>query len=324
MQQLVSIIVPVYKVENYLDKCLQSIVSQTYSNIEIILVDDGSPDNCPTMCEKWAQNDRRIKVIHQRNSGVSAARNVGIEIASGELICFIDSDDFVDQSLCQKAVSEIEKNGADIVVFDAIRVTESGEPLETTENIKHTCLNKEEAMRELFLGNIHDYACNKIFKRELFSDVRFPIERIFEDIGTMYKVFLNAQKVCCLPEELYNYRKRRGSVIDVMSDGALRDLFELRKKRYLEVRQIMPDIAESGFALTALSAKRFIDRSFWSDVDQIVLNEAKSFIYENKRKILRLNITEVTLFVLFPKTYRFFRLIKHKAGNVLKKIMHKI
>ena len=124
---LVTVVVPVYKVEKYLDHCVNSIVSQSYENLEIILVDDGSPDRCPEMCDRWAERDSRIKVFHQENRGLSAARNVGIANATGQYICFVDSDDFIDVDMVRRTYELAEKEQAELVVFGMGHASEDGQ-----------------------------------------------------------------------------------------------------------------------------------------------------------------------------------------------------
>lgn len=118
---LVSIVLPIYNVEKYLDRCIESVINQTYRNLEILLVDDGSPDDCPQKCEEWAKKDGRIKVIHKANAGLGYARNTGIENASGEYICFFDSDDYIDPSTIEKAYNTAQKNNSDMVFVRPLR-----------------------------------------------------------------------------------------------------------------------------------------------------------------------------------------------------------
>ena len=136
MNTKVSVIIPVYKVEDYLDECLESVVKQTYKNIEVILIDDGSTDNCPHMWDDWACKDERIKVVHKQNSGLSAVRNKGVEIAGGEYILFVDSDDYIAESTIEKTVAVALENEADIVCFGVFRVNHNGEIIESTENLE--------------------------------------------------------------------------------------------------------------------------------------------------------------------------------------------
>lgn len=182
MDELVSVIVPVYGTEAYLDRCVASITNQTYRNLEIILVDDGSTDHCPEMCDSWADVDGRIKVIHKINGGLSSARNVGIDSANGDYLYFLDSDDWIVPDLVERVMELFLIHKPDIVTFDCNRINEKGEIYATTENIKEGMLSKEEAVTELLKGNINNYAWNKMYKKEVFFNVRFPEGRAWEDM----------------------------------------------------------------------------------------------------------------------------------------------
>ena len=150
-EQLISVIVPVYKVEPYLNQCVASIVNQTYQKQEIILVDDGSPDNCPAMCDAWAEKDSRIKVIHKKNGGLSDARNAGLKIASGACIALIDSDDIMDVNMLTQLYQALEENNADIAECDYVKF-ENGQPDFSDGSVSITVLNSEDALRELLGG----------------------------------------------------------------------------------------------------------------------------------------------------------------------------
>lgn len=323
MNPLISIVVPVYNVELYLDECLDSIVEQTYQNIEIIIVDDGSSDNSSTLCDQWALKDARIRVIHQPNSGLSEARNRGIEIASGQYIYFVDSDDRIDKFLCQRIIDIFQKDCADIVVFGLSRITASNETI-SSEPGKEMCLNKEGALKALYSGEIKDYAWNKVYKRAVWKDVRFPTGRAYEDIGTMYKVFLNADTICCIPDVLYFYRKRAGSIIATMSTNTLRDLFQMRKQSYTEMMTIYPRIAHLRFESVALCAKACLDRALWDNFDPKSLDEAISFLKQNKEEVQKMKNWELQLYCYSPGIYRLFRLQKRRAGNIIRKVRKRI
>ena len=167
-EALVSIIVPVYNVEQYLDRCLRSLINQSYKNIEIILVDDGSPDKCPQMCEDWAQKDYRIKVIHKKNGGLSDARNKGIEVARGEYICFVDSDDYIDERYVETLYDLICNNHTEISAISFKEVFLMEEDLDTSMMSEKTITVFEgmDALRELFSNDTFaNYAWNKISDR---------------------------------------------------------------------------------------------------------------------------------------------------------------
>lgn len=211
---LVSVVLPIYNVENYLNRCIESVVKQTYKNIEIILVDDGSPDNCPQICEEWAKKDRRIRVIHKKNGGLSDARNAGIEIACGQYITFIDSDDFVDEDFISYLFKLIKDNNADISICEYRYISERGKlynhPI-NTEEIR--ILSQKDGLKELLQMKIYsNSAWGKLYKTEHFNDIRYPYGRLFEDIPTTYKVFMKCNTIAFGARCLYNYMYRTNAI----------------------------------------------------------------------------------------------------------------
>lgn len=230
-QPLVSIIVPVYNVEEYLEQCIQSLLGQTYKNIEIILVDDGSADSSGGICDRQGRTDSRITVIHKENGGLSDARNAGIDRANGEWLMFVDSDDWVHENYCRDALDIVRESDADIGVFHYWEYWE-GEGIRTVREGPEGIFNSEEALCHLASGNTRDYAWNKIYKRELFSGIRYPVGRVFEDIGTTYKLFDAAQRIRMVKTSLYFYRRRKGSITLSPRAGAVMDMFELLMEQY--------------------------------------------------------------------------------------------
>lgn len=208
----VSIIVPVYKVENYLNKCIQSITDQTYKNLEIILVDDGSPDNCPQLCDNWAKQDSRIKVIHINNSGVAAARNAGLKVATGEYIGFVDSDDWIDKDMYEFLLNYM-CDGIDIVRC-SYRKIEQDIPEEFCNDGKKETLNSDEFLVKLFTNNILNSNCwCKLYRRSIIGDIKFPENiKIGEDHYFNYLIAKNADKIFTVNESKYNYLIRSSSV----------------------------------------------------------------------------------------------------------------
>lgn len=210
--ELVSVIVPIYNVEAYLERCVESILQQTYEHIEIILVDDGSPDRCGSMCEEYAKKDNRIKVLHKKNGGLSDARNAGLEMAKGKYVLFVDSDDLIKKELVESCVQTAEKNSSDIVIFDFNRVEENEEIVTTMEIEKSGTYTLESEPRILF-GS--PSAVNKLFRRDLFikTGIRFPVGKYYEDLGTIPKLLLLADKIDYIKESYYDYMIRSGSIM---------------------------------------------------------------------------------------------------------------
>ena len=198
----ISTIVPVFKVEHYLRKCIDSLLAQTMREIEIILVDDGSPDRCPEICDEYARQDQRIKVIHQQNRGISAARNAGLAAASGEYIMFVDSDDWVEPDFCRIPYETAESKGADMVIFSCIR--HEGEVSGRTRTGKIGNMTKQEAISKLARG-VRFTIWNKIYKKRLFNEVSFPEGENFEDLVVMPELINRADTIYSIDIPLYHY-----------------------------------------------------------------------------------------------------------------------
>lgn len=219
---LVSIVLPIYNVEKYLDRCVESVINQTYKNLEIILVDDGSPDSCPEKCEEWAKKDSRIKVVHKNNAGLGYARNTGIENASGEYICFFDSDDYIDPSTIEKAYNTAQKNDSDMVLFGHYDVNAQGKIVRTYIPTidKESYVGSE--VQEILLPdlvsdnlatgkstNLWLSACFCMYSMKLIleNNWRFASERdiISEDVYSLLRLYRNVEKVTIVPEAFYYY-----------------------------------------------------------------------------------------------------------------------
>ena len=188
-QPLISVIVPIYKVEEYLDRCVESLVNQTYKNLEIILVDDGSPDNCPKMCDDWAKKDSRIKVVHKKNGGLSDARNAGFEVATGDIISFIDSDDWIEPEMFETMLSQMEKDDSDIVSCGVNWVEENGSVIRTVTVSEDSVRDTHTAMQELINDNrVKQHVWNKLYKYDMIKDIPFEKGKYHEDVFWSYQI----------------------------------------------------------------------------------------------------------------------------------------
>jgi glycosyltransferase involved in cell wall biosynthesis len=254
----VSIIVPIYNVEKYLCKCLDSILNQTYKKLEIILVDDGSPDNCGKICDEYAKKDSRIKVVHKENGGLSSARNAGLEIATGDIIAFIDSDDWVYNKMIEKTVNVMLEENADIVCFEFTSQIEDTNINNYECNNISKILNSEEAIRLLLEGEIKDYVWNKIFKKEVFENLLFPIGRNYEDMATTYLTFLKASKIVLIQDKLYFYYIRANSIVNVKDKNAI---LKGKYDAMLAYYERIENISKKFESLRDLSIKNFIERA---------------------------------------------------------------
>ncbi len=215
----ITVIVPVYNVEEYLDRCVKSIMNQTYRNLEIILVDDGATDQSGAMCDEYASQDTRIKVIHKKNGGLSSARNAALDIATGAFIGFVDSDDYIHPTMFEKLYDACLRNQAQISI--CCHYTERGDKLLIEDYIidEEEYFTAQEALKVLVRDKgMKNYAWDKLYKAELFAGVRYPDGRNYEDIATTYLLFHKADKLCRIPEYLYYYQIRENSISGNQSD----------------------------------------------------------------------------------------------------------
>lgn len=223
-----SIIVPIYKVEKYLDECIQSILHQTFTDLELILVDDGSPDACPQMCDAAAEQDSRVRVIHQKNGGLSAARNTGIEAARGNWLGFVDSDDFVAPDFYEKLYNAAVSANADCAMCSVQLIHEDGSRMDTPPQWKvYGGYTGEDILKTITWQNNAPYlvAWNKLYRREVFRTLRYPVGRINEDVFVFAELFDTIKMVACVEQPLYFYRQRTGSIMQ--SKCTLRNLDEM-------------------------------------------------------------------------------------------------
>jgi glycosyltransferase involved in cell wall biosynthesis len=213
MNPAISIIVPVYNVEPYLKDCINSILNQTFRNIEIILVNDGSTDNSGLICDDYSNSNSKIKVIHKKHEGVSSSRNSGVAAAQGEYIGFVDGDDRIDPNMYMKLYTLCKKTGSDISICKLGREI-SGKIINIDNQSFQKRLNHTEAMKELFKGHLYRFSlCNKLFKKVCFENIQFPEGRIHEDLSTTYKLFSNSNKAIYTNYLGYIYVKRNNSIL---------------------------------------------------------------------------------------------------------------
>lgn len=215
MRPLVSVIVPVYNVEKYLEVCLNSILEQTYTNLEILVVDDGATDSSPIICDRFAELDARIKVTHQTNKGLSGARNTAMDIAQGEYFMCVDSDDFIERNCVERLLDALEFANADLAVGGYVYCDEKGERHEKKTVSQKKEISGAEQMKNLLTNQeIGDMAWCKLYKKELFDGIRYPLGKYHEDVFTTYKLLARSKKTVILPEALYNYRQVQGSIMN--------------------------------------------------------------------------------------------------------------
>ena len=244
---LISVIVPVYKVESYLDRCVASIVNQTYSNLEIILVDDGSPDRCGAMCDAWAEKDPRIKVIHKENGGLSDARNAGMAIATGEYIAFVDSDDYLAPEMYRQLLEHMVADKSDIAACGVEMVFEDGSPSRMLTKSGCCVLNTEEAMASVIAEDwLKQPVWYKLYKTELIRDILFPVGKYHEDVFWTYRAVARAKKVSVFDTPCYFYTQRSGSIMGSGYSLKRLDAIEAKQHRLEFIKENFPVLKEKA------------------------------------------------------------------------------
>jgi glycosyltransferase involved in cell wall biosynthesis len=211
MSEMISVIVPVYNTADYLNTCFSSVACQEEVDFEVIIIDDGSTDDSPGICDEWQKKDRRFRVIHQKNSGQAAARNHGIDAATGDYVAFVDSDDYISSDYLKEQLGALKKNNADIVLCGYMEHKPNGE--RTLGPIEDEVLDRNSALEKLIRDDtFKSLCCARMFKKTLFDGIRFPEGRNYEDLATNYRLFDKADRVCAISKTLYHYQIREGSM----------------------------------------------------------------------------------------------------------------
>ena len=268
---MISVIVPIYKFEKYLKRCVDSLLAQSYSDFELILVDDGSPDNCGSICEEYAAKDKRIRVIHKENGGLSDARNAGLRIAKGEYVAFVDSDDWVATNYLETLLKVIELTDSDICECEVLKTTGEIEKYEKSEK-KYISYSSKEALELLICDKIlHQYVWNKLYKRSCLKDILFAVGKINEDEFWTYQIFGNARRITKISDVLYYYFQRGSSIMG--------NHYNLKRLDALEAKSLRQQYIEEKFpALTEVSKINLFESCIYSG--QMTLK----FLEKNEKK----------------------------------------
>lgn len=316
MKELVSVVVPIYNVEDYLEKCIQSIQKQTYENLEIILVDDGATDRCGELCDEYARYDGRIRVVHKVNGGLSDARNAGIEIATGKYFVFIDSDDYIHPQMIELLYGSIKDQDAQIAVcgFQSVKEDEHVEQ-EKLQDVTTVLIEKEEDRLEYFMEKTYGeftVAWNKMYPAELFKEIRYPKGKIHEDEFTTYRLLEKVKRVAYIKEPLYYYVQRGSSIMgEAFNERRLHrlDAYNIRLDYYWQQKKYV--WYEKILFLYRIFLNRYtkevMDRL---DMDKHILDSYQRNYRQNVLKalwILPVNIKKKCGYLvsaLFPKMYR--------------------
>ena len=305
MSKLVSIIVPVYKVEQYLKRCMDSILNQTYKNIEVILVNDGSPDNCPALCDEYAKIDSRIRVIHKENGGLSSARNVALGTVKGDYVFFVDSDDWLALDTLEVLNEYLEKD-YDMISFQRTYLIEEKVVEKGEKNPKD--MDVSQYIDASFLGRYDFFVTTKIFKTEVFNNVRFLEGRNYEDLEIMHRLFLNMKKVVGLDYFLYYYWKgNEGAITNTITMKNIKDHYLSANEIYQACRKYLEDRGKDSSNIVAWykveMTQLYIDYLKSTDKDAELFAKIKSEIIKEKINFNRL-----------LKQPRYLKYILYKIG----------
>lgn len=247
MEPLISVIVPIYNVEKYLSKCVDSIINQTYKNLEIILVDDGSPDNCPKICDEYAKQDSRIKVIHKENGGLSDARNAGMKVATGEYVSFIDSDDYISDDFIETLYATMKTENSDIVECDIVKFEDGTTPVIEKENCEINSFSTEKGLSLLIAENkFHQHVWNKLYKSEIGLKIPFAKGKLNEDEFWTYQIFGLAEKVTKINKSMYFYLQRSGSIMGNKFNIRRLDALEAKLERQKYIEEKFPNLKKQA------------------------------------------------------------------------------
>lgn len=316
-QPLISIIIPVYNVKDYLEKCLDSICGQTYTNLEIIVVDDGSTDGSAVICDKFAQKDRRVKVLHCANGGLSVARNRGMEIATGELIGFVDSDDWIETDMYQCLYDSLSGNDADVAICSSSHEEgDKSSPL-SASGVERTLTPRDCIYEMLKSKSITHCVWTKLYKTYLWQGVPFPAGKHFEDLATMHHVIARAKKIAVIDKPLYHYLIRDGSIMrqKYFSLDDTLTLFEFHLERSRFLSQYDNAVLSAATNKVAHKGIQLIDRVVLqneNDENKAAIAKVLDGLAAINRSLLRPDLRLkcwllLRHYSLYTRSYLFFR-----------------
>lgn len=313
MNSLVSVIIPVYNVEQYIDRCLETIVSQTYTNLEIILVDDGSMDSCPQKCDEWAKKDNRIKVTHKKNAGVGCARNTGLDIALGDYITFVDPDDYLSIDAIETMIKRITDDQSDLVIAQFMKVYSDSPPRLSAYTWMHdTVISKDEAMG--MIGSkkqpIPVYLWSKLYRKQVFSGIRFNSLNCGEDVYILPHVIDQCKKISLTDDVVYFYFQRDTSIVHSKTKSQVLDSMSasLHVARFLLEHDFVEGACRFYYSVVIQSFQIKGDK----DAERLV----KDAFDSKERRLLKkgrdLSIIVSVLASKFPGVYGFLESVKKR------------
>lgn len=312
----ISIIVPVYNVEKYLDRCIKSILNQTYKDFELILINDGSTDNSGNICDEYKKIDNRIVVIHKKNGGTSSARNDGIDIAKGKYIGFVDSDDYIEENMYYELYNDIKINNSDISICKYIEMDDN--TIKHRGNLLKNSYSKIESLEELYKQNWAEFVVpwNKLYKSELIKEFRYPLGRKYEDAFIIHRLLYKCNKVTCINKNLYYYYQRKGSTMN--SEFSVKNIdmlyFNLDRIKFFE------DINQNELKHKSIYIFILNYFSIYENVknilkDKYYLKKLKKLLIKNYKYIWisnKFNIKEKIAIIVFILNENYYLRIKNK------------
>ena len=323
-KDLISVIIPVYNVDKYLPKCIDSIINQTYKNLEIILIDDGSTDSSPKICDEYMNKDSRIIVIHKDNGGLSSARNKGIEVAKGNLICFIDSDDYLELNMLEELKNNMDKYDSDIACcnFYDIKNEVSSLRIKKDTNIEFVSSEKEKFINiQNEYSPLTYYAWNKLYKKELFNNIKFPEGRLYEYTYILCDIFEKATKISFTLKPLYNYVYRSSSLGNAFnlkhfdkigSFNKKIEFFDSKKYYDLSNKEKKGKACELIRNLAKMKLNKIKNKEVYEKYYEELIKTVKELKWNESNR-------RVKLFKLFKKHYLRLNFLEHKIYNIIKK-----
>lgn len=306
MNSLISIVVPIYNVEQYLQKCVDSLINQTYKNLEIILVDDGSPDNCPKICDEYAKQDSRIKVIHKENGGLSDARNSGMNIATGEYISFIDSDDWIKSEMIEDMYNRMIEDNSDLVSSGVLWVDEDGVEIRNATVSENCVLNTEQAMTELINdGKLKQHVWNKLYKADLIKNIPFDKGKYHEDVFWSYKVIGEAERISIEKNSYYFYVQRSESIMGEKYSAKRLDALDAMELRCEYMKERFPKLYNNALTVYIGSCMYHLQLALIAGTDKEVIRNIENRIGYKKNGNVFENLAGkqkwwMHMFVLMP------------------------
>ena len=329
-EPLINIIVPVYNTEKYIRKCLDSIVNQTYRNLEIIVVDDGSTDSSGDICDEYAHKDARIKVIHKENGGVSSARNAALDLCTpgGDLVAFVDSDDWLELNMYETLLEQIYLYNADIATCKiSIEYSDNSRIVhkKIKSNICFSVKDKEELIKNFLNREIYTSSSNdKLYNLKLFSGIRFPVNQFYEDNYLVLEILLRAKKIVVGCDSCYHYRQNNNSITRNFSRKKFRDALKAIKHNLNLLKNTYPLLLKEAFALRYLTYLSFLDLLVFSQQsDHIRLNDKIRMTLKGHLKHIinsyNMTLQEKIAFIIVVYNTDLYKVLRKMQIRVLKR-----